>query len=313
MPLLKPGITRLRAFAPATSANLAVGFDILGLALATVGDSLTLSLRPDQQIVIEEITAVSGIPLEVSKNTASFALQAMCADLGIKAGFSISIDKGIALGSGMGGSAASAVAAVVALNGFLTTPLTKEQLVKYAMYGEQLASGALHADNVAPCIYGGLTLIRSIDPVEVISLPHPKLWCIIIHPHLQITTEAARKLLQPQIALHSYIDQAAHLAATICALFQKDIALLRRAMHDIIIEPQRAPLVPGYYAVKNAALQAGAITATFSGSGPSILALSSSKANATTISQAMLAEFAKNKIAAEYWIAPINSKGAHLI
>ena len=313
MNLLKSGISHSRAFAPATSANLAVGFDILGLALANVGDCVTLIPRNDKQIIIEQITAIDGIPLDPNKNTASFALQKACLDLRIDCGFSITIDKGIALGSGMGGSAASAVAAIVALNGLLQTPLTKEQIVQYAMYGEELASGAMHADNVAPCVFGGITLIRSINPLDIIVLPYPKLCCVIIHPQLQIETRAARKLLSPHVPMQTYVAQSAHLAATICAFYQKDTELLKRSMQDLIIEPQRAALVPGFYAVKNAALAAGAIRATYSGSGPSILALTSSKDHAKLVSNAMLSEFVKLGIIADSYIAPINPQGAHLI
>ncbi|AUR52876.1 homoserine kinase [Aquella oligotrophica] len=310
---LKEGVNKLTAFAPATSANLGVGFDILGLALDAVGDKVTLTKRDDGQIIIEKINSVTGLPLEPNKNTASYALQKMCEELDISCGFSMQIDKGIAMGSGMGGSAASAVAAVVALNGFLSNPVSREKLVEYALYGEEIASGGRHADNVAPCVFGGITLIRSLAPMEVINLPYPELYCVIIHPHLQVETKSARGILKPEIPLKKYVEQSAQLGAAICAFYQKDIELLRRSMQDLIIEPQRANLVTGYYQVKEAALKSGAITATFSGSGPSMLAFCDSKANAEKVTLAMLAMFNKHGIEADQWISPINPDGAYII
>lgn len=313
MSLLKADVNRVSAFAPATSANLGVGFDILGLALDAVGDTVTLTKREDKQIVIEKINSVTGLPLEPTKNTASFAVQKMCEDLGIEAGFSLQIDKGIAMGSGMGGSAASAVAAVVALNGFLSAPVSKERLVEYALYGEEIASGGRHADNVAPCIFGGITLIRSIAPMEVINLPYPELYCVIVHPHLQVETKSARGILSPTVPLKKYIEQSAALAAAICAFYQKDVELLRRSMLDLIIEPQRAALVTGYYDVKQAAIDASAISATLSGSGPSLLAFCESKTGAESVAKAMLAAFKQHQVEADHWISPINPNGAYTI
>ena len=313
MSLLKVNVEQLTAFAPATSANLGVGFDILGLALDAVGDKVTLTKRNDGQIIIEKINSITGLPLEPNKNTASYALQKMCEDLSIKCGFSMQIDKGIAMGSGMGGSAASAVAAVVALNGFLINPVSKEKLVEYALYGEEIASGGRHADNVAPSVFGGITLIREISPMEVINLPYPDLFCVIVHPHLQVETKSARGILEPTVPLKKFVVQSAQLAATISALYQKDVELLRRAMQDLIIEPQRAGLVTGYYAVKQAALDAGAVTATFSGSGPSMLAFCSNKVQAELVSAAMLSAFKQHNIEADYWISPINPNGAYIV
>jgi len=236
----------------------------------------------------------------------------MCEDLDINCGFSMQIDKGIAMGSGMGGSAASAVAAVVAMNGFLETPVSREKLVEYALYGEEIASGGRHADNVAPCVFGGITLIRSIAPMEVINLPYPDLYCVIVHPHLEVKTRSARGILKADVPLKKYIEQSAQLGATICAFYQKDITLLRRSMQDLIIEPQRAGLVKGYYDVKKAALDSGAISATFSGSGPSMLAFCENESNATKVSLAMLAAFKQHNVEADHWISPINPNGAYI-
>lgn len=311
--LLKQDINQVTAFAPATSANLGVGFDIMGLALDAVGDKVTLTKRTDGQIVIEKINSVTGLPLEANKNTASYAVTKMREDLNIQCGFSMQIDKGIAMGSGMGGSAASAVAAVVALNGFLSTPVSKEKLVEYALYGEEIASGGKHADNVAPCIFGGITLIRSTNPMEVINLPYPELYCVIVHPHLQVETKSARGILSTSVEMKQFVHQSAELAATICALYTKDIELLRRSMQDLIIEPQRAKLVTGYYDVKSAALDAGAITATLSGSGPSILAFATNKKQANIVRDTMVRAFAEHNVESDTWISPINPNGAYII
>lgn len=309
--MFKQNINTITAFAPATSANLGVGFDIMGLALDAVGDKVTLTKRTDGQIVIEKINSVTGLPLEPNKNTASYAITKMCEELDINCGFSLQIDKGIAMGSGMGGSAASAVAAVVALNGFLENPVSREKLVEYALYGEEIASGGKHADNVAPCIFGGITLIRTTSPMEVINLPYPNMQCVIVHPHLQVETKSARGILSPTVEMKQYVNQSAQLAATICALYQKDTKLLSRSLQDLIIEPQRAKLVTGYFDVKNAALNAGAIAATLSGSGPSLIAFANSKTEAESVRDAMVNAFAKHNIEADSWISPINPNGAY--
>src|SRR5579863_2483043 len=199
--MLKKNITASTSFAPATSANMIVGFDILGFALDAVGDEVTLTKRSDGKIVIDSIESKQELPLLSNKNTASIVIEKACADLGIDCGFSLKIKKGIAIGSGMGGSAASAVAALVAFNQFLLQPLSNEQLAYYALFGEELASGQRHADNIVPCIYGGVTLTRSIDPIDVIKLPAPDLQCIIVHPHLMVETKTARGILKPYVAL----------------------------------------------------------------------------------------------------------------
>jgi homoserine kinase len=311
--MLKPAVNQVTAFAPATSANLGVGFDILGLALSAVGDTVTLTKRSDRQIVIEKINSPTGLPLEPQKNTASFALTTMCQALDIPVGFNLTIDKGIAMGSGMGGSDASAVAAVVALNGFLEQPVSRERLVEFALAGEEIASGGRHADNVAPCVFGGITLIRSLEPIEVISLPIPALQCVIVHPHLQVETKSARKILSPTVALKQYIAQSAQLAATISALYQQDLQLFSRSLQDLIIEPQRASLVAGFAAAKHAALTNGALGFTLSGSGPSVIAFAATSNAAQKVCQAIIDGFLSADVNCDSWISPINPAGAQII
>jgi homoserine kinase len=311
--LLKSTLNQVSAFAPATSANLGVGFDILGLAIDNIGDKVTLTRRADNKIIIDKILGIANLPLDIQENTASFALQSMCEALKINCGFSLVIEKGIAIGSGMGGSAASAVAAVTALNGFLKKPLTKHELVQYALNGEALASGAKHADNVGPCIFGGLILIKQLEPFEIIQLPYPKLTCVLIHPHLEIKTQRARNILSPSISLKAHVAQSAHLAAAVAALHQKDLCLLQSALQDLIIEPQRAKLIPGFYAVKASALGVGAMSVTLSGSGPSLLAFCKNKSIADKVADAMLTTFGQYDTQADSYITPISAHGAYIL
>lgn len=312
-PVILNDVSQVTAFAPATSANMIVGFDILGFALDAVGDEVTLIKRHDGQIVIDSIESKQELPLISNKNTASIVIEKACADLGIDCGFSLKIKKGIALGSGMGGSAASAVASLVAFNHFLCKPLSNEQLAYYALFGEELASGQKHADNVVPCIYGGVTLTRSIDPIEVIRLPAPDLQCIIVHPHLTVETKAARGILKPDVCMRDFVAQTANLASFIAALYTNDMSLLGRSLNDVVIEPQRAHLVNGFYAVKELAYESGALACSFSGSGPTMFALSETLADAKKIAAQMVAGFEKLGIKTDWWISPINKNGAHVI
>jgi homoserine kinase len=300
------------AFAPATCANVAVGFDILGFALESVGDLVTLTRRDDNKIIIESIQSAEKLPLETEKNTASLVIQKLCQDLKLNIGFSIKIQKGIPLSSGMGGSAASAVAALIACNAFLTSPLSAHQLAQYALLGEELASGQQHADNIVPCIFGGLTLIHSLNPMEIVQLPIPDVYCALVHPHLYVSTMEARKILKPTLQLKDYIKQSAHLAAFIAALYLKDTALLEKSLSDILIEPQRAYAVPGFYKIKEAALQAGALGMSFSGSGPSLFAFAKSLDATEAIRHAMQMQLKQENIESDYWISPISQQAAHV-
>lgn len=310
--MLKNNITQVSAFAPATSANMIVGFDILGFALDAVGDEVTLIRRDDGQIMIDSIESEQELPMHSSKNTASIVIEKACFDLGISCGFSLKIKKGIALGSGMGGSAASAVAALVAFNYFLEQPLSNEELAHYALFGEELASGAKHADNIVPCIYGGVTLTRSIDPIDVIKLPVPELQCVIVHPYLTVETKAARNILKPDVSMRDFVKQTANLAGFISSLYTHDLALLKRSLNDVVIEPQRAHLVEGFYSVQELAYTSGALACSLSGSGPTMFALSESVADAKTIAEGMVAGFMQLGIKTNRRISPINKNGAYI-
>lgn len=304
---------RAKAFAPATCANVAVGFDILGFAFDALGDYVTLTKRDDKQIIIESIVSKETLPFATQKNTASLVVQEFCQHLNLDIGFSIHIEKGIPLCSGMGGSAASAVAALVACNHFLDSPLSTHELAQFALLGEQEASGEAHADNIVPCLFGGFTLIQSPALMEIVSLPVPELYCVLLHPHLQVATREARAVLKQEIALPDYVRQSANLASFIVSLYEKDYQLMQKSMHDFIIEPQRARFIPEFYKIKEAAIEAGALGMSLSGSGPALFAFARKREEAEAIGSAMRMILAKNNIAANYWIAPISNNAAHLI
>jgi homoserine kinase len=312
---------RATAFAPATVANVAVGFDILGFALASVGDVVTVTTTERASVSIKEITDADGtpsqlnLPTDPARNTATVGLVKLRADLRLDFGFEVSLRKGIALGSGMGGSAASAVGAVVAANALLDEPLSKEALLPYALLGEQAASGAAHADNLAPCLFGGLTLVLSLDPFRYVALPVPEeILIVLVHPHMRLDTRHARSILRPNVLLTDHVRQAAHLGGFIAGCFTNDLELLARSFQDLLIEPQRAPLIPAFAEVKAAALAEGAIGAAIAGSGPSVFAWVASEQAAARVRAAMLDAFAAQGLTeVDAWISPVSRQGAIII
>ncbi|MEK7356405.1 MAG: homoserine kinase, partial [Bdellovibrionota bacterium] len=274
-------MTKLRAtaFAPASVANVAVGFDVLGFSTSAAGDKVTVEKIDSHSIEIVSVQGVvTKVPTDPAKNTATAGLLRMQSELGLKFGFRVSIEKGIPLGSGMGGSAASAVASVVAANALLDQPLTPNELLSYALVGEAQASGSYHADNVAPSLLGGLTIARvrsltSLPRVEAISLPVPDgVFCVLVHPQLVVETKAARGVLKADVHLKAHVEQLANLAGFVAACYRNDVALLRASLHDLVIEPQRAHLILGFSDVKDCAMKAGAIGCSISGAGPSVFA-----------------------------------------
>lgn len=310
---LNEQIKKVEAFAPATSANLGVGFDILGFTLEKLGDFITLERRDDKKLVIEHITSQDPLPIAVEKNTASVVIKKLLEDYSLDIGFSISIKKQIPLSSGLGGSAASAVGALIALNAFFTEPLPIETLVRYASMGEAVCSGYAHLDNVVPCLYGGLTLISSTNPFRVLHLPIPNVFTVIVHPHLQIETKMARNILQKEVPLKKYVEQSSNLASAIVAIYENNFPLLRHAMNDVIIEPQRAHLLPHFSEAKHAALQQGAINVSISGSGPSLFSWVETLEQAQQVQDAINKIFQNNHILTDSWTSRINQRGAHII
>lgn len=303
---------KVRVFAPATSANVSVGFDILGFPINALGDVVTLTRRHDPGLVINAISG-GALPYEVEKNTATQALRSLLNALHLTCGFSVEIQKGIPLCSGLGGSAASAVAALVALNHFLEEPLTNEQLIEHAVGAEAVASGDAHADNVVPCLWGQFTLVQSIAPLHVIRLPMPKLYCVIVHPKTEIATQAARAALNPTLPLKKHIQQSAKLAAFISALYEQNWHCLKTVCEDQLIEPQRAHLLTGFYDVKRAALTCGALACSFSGAGPTMYALTKTKAQAVNCAKAMQAKFKLHGLESQYWLQLMAEAGPVVI
>jgi homoserine kinase len=304
------------AFAPATVANVAVGFDLLGFPIAAVGDSVSVTQSQTLGVRIQKITGLPvKLPDDPASNTATVGLLQLFKDRQYPFGVDVWIQKGIPLGSGMGGSAASSVAALVAFNALLPQPLSKTEILKYALLGELAASGAAHADNLAPCLYGGITFVRSMDPLDVLEIPVPsRLFCVLVHPHIRLDTRDSRKALKAEITLKDHVKQSANLGGFIAGCFKDDLILIQKSLVDVIVEPQRASLIPGFYAVQAAAINSGALGCSISGSGPSIFALASSENEAKRIASKMTTAFQASGVqGVDAWVSPIQSQGAKVI
>ncbi|MDQ3804816.1 MAG: homoserine kinase [Acidobacteriota bacterium] len=312
---------RATAFAPATVANVAVGFDILGYAVGAAGDEVTVSASARAGVRLEEITDATGtlpegaLPTDAAKNTATVGLVKLCEDLGAGVGFDVSVRKGIALGSGMGGSAASAVAALVAANALLERPPPKESLLRYALLAEGVASGAAHPDNVTPCLFGGLTLVCSTDPLRHVQLPVPDgLLTVLVHPRVRLDTREARAALRPSVPLADHVRQSANLGGFVAGCFSNDLNLIKSSFTDVVVEPQRAALIPGFPRVKAAALAEGAVGVSISGSGPSVFAWADSERSAERVRAAMVKAFRSEGVAeVDSWVAPVSREGARVV
>lgn len=301
----------IRVFAPASVANVSCGFDILGFALYEPGDEIILKKNNSGKIRIREITGDEGkLPVETEKNSASAVIQNFLEELGYDVGIDIFLHKKMPLGSGLGSSAASSVAAAFAINALMDSPLDKTSLLKYAMLGEKVACGAAHADNVAPALFGGFVLIRSYDPLDVIKIPTPKkLYATVIHPQIEIKTKDAREILKKEIQLKNAIKQWGNVGGLISGLYDSDYELIGRSMEDHIIEPIRSILIPGYTEVKSAGIDAGVLGCGISGSGPSLFTLSKGKRIAKIAGEKMSEEFKKIGIESDIYVSKINSQG----
>ncbi|MDJ1503686.1 homoserine kinase [Xanthocytophaga agilis] len=304
----------LHIFAPATVANVAAGFDILGFALNAPGDEITIRKTDTPGITIHNKTEFASMPLAPEKNTAGVALQAYLQHLGSEHGFEITFLKKIKPGSGIGSSAASSAAAVFGANELLGRPLERKDLVQFAMQGEKLASGSAHADNVAPALMGGFVLVRSYNPLDLVTIPVPEnLYASVIHPQIELKTEDSRRVLRKQILLKDAVVQWGNTAGLIAGLFKGDYELIGRSLQDVIIEPIRSLLIPGFESIKTAALQAGALGCSISGSGPSIFTLSTSEATAQTVAKAMQQMCSQQGIESEIHVSPINTQGPRIV
>lgn len=313
---MKNSSSQIRVFAPATVANVACGFDVFGFAVDAPGDEVVTRYAKKPGVVITKITGDGGIlPKEVSKNTAGVSVLMLLKHLKIEdAGIEIELHKNMPLGSGMGSSAASSVASVVAVNELLGAPLTRRDLLPFVMEGERIACGAAHADNVAPSLLGGFVLIRSYEPLDVTNIPMPAgLYCVLVHPHIEVKTSDARGVLGKNVSMKQAIVQWGNTAGVIAGLMKNDLQLLARSLQDVVVEPVRAALIPQFYEVKDAALAAGALGCSISGSGPSLFALCEDKETAAAVGAAMQLAFKKVTIESDLFISKINDTGARVL
>jgi homoserine kinase len=297
---------------PATVANLVCGFDVLGLALEEPGDLMEMRLLDEPRVLI---TSRDGFPLptDPAQNTAGAPLLAMMEELEEPVGFEVIIDKLIKPGSGIGSSAASAAGAVVGANHLLGNRFSKEDLVRFAMFGEKVASGVKHADNIAPCIYGGVTLIRSIFPLDIIPISSPPLFVTVVHPQIEVKTADARQILKKQVLLKDAIRQWGNIAGLVAGFINSDYDLIGRSMEDVIIEPVRSILIPGFHEVKSACKEAGALGGGISGSGPSIFMLSRDVQTSKRVEVAMAGIYTRIGIDFHTYATTINLQGAKIL
>ena len=302
-------------FAPASMGNVAVGYDLLGSALDGLGDHVTVRRLEEPVVRIGTITGrVTDLPTAPSDNTATVALRSLQKTADVEGGFEVSIEKGIPLGSGLGGSAASAVGAVVAGAALLPDSWSANELLPHALAGEAVASGDLPPDNVAPCLFGGLVLTREMDPPDVVSIPVPSnVRCVLVHPNRVTPTREARACLPEEIPLSDSVRQTAHLGAFVAGCYRDDLALIGRALRDLIVEPHRAALVPGFADVQEAAMEAGALGCSLSGAGPTLFAWCKDPSDAEQVRDVMVEAFTQHDIPTEAWISPIPPKGAHVV
>lgn len=297
---------------PATLSNLCCGFDILGMALKEPYDIIKLSRSEVPGIRIRHLDDF-GLPTDPQKNIAGVALQSFMFALGMSEGFDVEIEKKIKPGSGIGSSAASAAGVVVAANYLMGHPFSKKELLSFAMDGEVLASGSRHADNLAPCIYGGLVLIRDTASADIVSLDTPELFITLVHPQIEIKTSYAREILPKEVPLKSAVTQWANVAGLVSGFLQKDHALIGRSLKDVIVEPVRSRLIPGYESVKNGCLNAGVLGGGISGSGPSLFMLSKDLVTAEKAAQVMKNVYDDLKIAYKTYVTTISQTGVQVV
>lgn len=306
----------IEVFAPATVANVGCGFDVLGFAIHRPGDTVIARRGPGRGLVIEEIVGFcAGVPLAVDQNTAGVAAKALLEHLGESSGIELRIDKGIPIGSGVGSSASSAVAAVVAVNELLGRPLDRKALLPFALAGEAIASGgAIHADNVGPCLLGGMVLVRSNAALDLVEIPCPEhLFAAIVLPELQVLTSEARAILRPEIPMKEAIVQWGNVGGLVAGLMLEDFGLIGRSIEDVVAEPYRARLIPGFQDVRAAATAAGALGGSISGAGPAVFALCHGDDTAFRVAIAMERAFAKHGLASQRFVSSVNPLGAQRI
>jgi homoserine kinase len=303
---------KVKISAPATVANLVCGFDILGMALNDPSDIMEVSLLDEPVIRIKHADDYD-LPVEPARNVAGAALLALLEACDNKIGFDVVINKYIKPGSGLGSSAASSAGAVVAANHLLGNIFSKEDLVRFAMNGEKVASGVKHADNLAPCIYGGVTLIRAILPLDIIPLSAPPLHVTVVHPQIEVKTSDARQILRKEVQLKNAIMQWGNIAGLVTGFLKSDYGLISRSLEDVIIEPVRSILIPGFDEVKINSKEAGALGGGISGSGPSIFMLSQEEKTAREVEKIMKNVFQNIGVEYKTYVTSINYEGVKIV
>lgn len=306
----------VKAFAPATVANVGCGFDVLGFAIHKLGDFVTATISDRPGVRISHISGDGGmLPLDAEKNTAGLSVINLLNTLGQNdMGIDLMIEKQMPLGSGLGSSAASSVAAAYAVNRLLGEPFSLSDLLPFAVEGEMAASGTPHADNAAAALFGGFVLVKTHLPPDVISLPTPPdLFCTIIHPNIEIQTRHSRQILKKEVPLEKAVRQWANVGSLVAALFKEDYELIGRSLHDEIIEPVRSVLIPGFDRMKQAATDAGVLGCSISGSGPSLFALSRGRETAMRAASAMGAELQKLGLEYNDLVSSVNTQGATVV
>lgn len=314
--MLKEAIQEVRVFAPATVANVACGYDVLGFAIDAPGDEIVVRHCDKPGLHITAITGDEGkLPKNPEKNTAGVAALDLLRHLGMTdRGIEMEIHKKMPFGSGLGSSAASAVAGAYAVNYLIGEPLSKKQLLPFAMAGEASADGAWHADNVGPCLLGGIVFIRSNDELDVAQLPPPKnLWAAVVHPDIEVLTKVAREILPKDIPLQNATQQIGNLGGLLCGIIQEDYGLISRSIHDVIAEPRRQKLIPEFYKAKRAALAAGALGFSISGAGPSVFALCEGEESAKKVGEAISKVFSAIPLGNQVYVSRINPHGVHVV
>ena len=306
------GGLKVKVKCPATVANLVCGFDILGLALTEPFDIMTLSLIDEPKVIIRNLDSFN-LPTEPEKNVAGVVLLSIIEKMNSKFGFEVEIEKHIKPGSGIGSSAASAAGAAVAANHLLGNIFSNDELVQFAMNGEKLASGVKHADNISPCISGGVSLIRCIHPLDIVSIPSPDLYVTVVHPQIEVRTSDARQILRQQVLLKDAIKQWGNIAGLVTGFLKNDLDLIGRSLEDVIIEPVRSILIPGFDEIKMRCKEAGALGGGISGSGPSVFMLSKNEATAKAVEKVMKEIY--NRIGIDYntYVTTINKNGVEII
>lgn len=302
----------VKVHCPATVANLVCGFDILGMALNAPYDVMTVKLLDKPEVIIHNRDDFN-LPTDAEKNVAGVVLLSIMEKMNGKLGFEVEIEKHIKPGSGIGSSAASAAGAAVAANHLLGNIFSNDELVQFAMNGEKLASGVKHADNVAPCILGGIRLVRSIYPLDIVSLHAPDLHVTVVHPQIEVRTSDARQILRKQVLLKDAIKQWGNIAGLVAGFLKNDFDLISRSLEDVIIEPIRSILIPGFDEVKAKCKEAGALGGGISGSGPSMFMLSTNESIAKETEKLMKEVYDRIGVAYNTYVTTINNKGVEIV